>query len=429
MTQQKISTSLAPEIVVDQVHGYLEVKGWNEPQVELRASPETLEIHEGEDSLRVTCYGNLELRVPVGADLQVNTVHGQARLRRLEEPLQVSEVHGSLSLREVAETSVEKVHGELAARDLTGGLKAGRVLGNAYVRDIQGNCLLEKVDGNLELRDLSGNLSVSSEGNVRFSLGQMTGEQYQIRAAGNLYLDLPEDASVRLQLSCEGKIKIRFPGQAKSLVDDSYELVLGDGRAALTAHAAGNIYVSSLEPEWEAGGKREAEMEADFDRISEDISRQVESQIAAQMEAMTHQMNEQMARLTADLGRAGMSDAEVERIVEKARRSNERAQERAQEKMRRAQEKMERAQERMQRKAEYARRREAMHDHPPAPPPPGMRGGWGFNFSSSPPSQPGPAVDTVSEEERLMILRMLEQKKISIAEAEQLLAALEARES
>jgi hypothetical protein len=59
---------------------------------------------------------------------------------------------------------------------------------------------------------------------------------------------------------------------------------------------------------------------------------------------------------------------------------------------------------------------------------PGSRRGWGFEgFGVSQPPQAATG-DPVSEEERLMILRMLEQKKISIAEAEQLLAALESRE-
>jgi hypothetical protein len=89
----------------------------------------------------------------------------------------------------------------------------------------------------------------------------------------------------------------------------------------------------------------------------------------------------------------------------------------------------------MQRKMEYRQQREATRGRPPAPPmppvPPGMPGsrkGWGFEGFGAAQPQAAASADPVSEEERLMILRMLEQKKISIAEAEQLLAALEARE-
>jgi hypothetical protein len=41
-----------------------------------------------------------------------------------------------------------------------------------------------------------------------------------------------------------------------------------------------------------------------------------------------------------------------------------------------------------------------------------------------PPTPPEPPREPVSDEERLAILRMLEQKKITVEQAEQLLAAL-----
>ena len=43
------------------------------------------------------------------------------------------------------------------------------------------------------------------------------------------------------------------------------------------------------------------------------------------------------------------------------------------------------------------------------------------------PPPPPPPSDPVTDEERMSILRMVEQKKISIAEAEKLLAALEGK--
>ena len=62
----------------------------------------------------------------------------------------------------------------------------------------------------------------------------------------------------------------------------------------------------------------------------------------------------------------------------------------------------------------------------------GRRGRIDFSFGSAPrppvpPVPPPPPGEKVSEEERLMILRMLEQKKISMDEAEKLLSALEGK--
>jgi hypothetical protein len=52
------------------------------------------------------------------------------------------------------------------------------------------------------------------------------------------------------------------------------------------------------------------------------------------------------------------------------------------------------------------------------------RGERGYTIMPPPPSKP---VDPVSEEERMMILQMLQDKKISVEQAEKLLAALEGR--
>ena len=119
-----------------------------------------------------------------------------------------------------------------------------------------------------------------------------------------------------------------------------------------------------------------------------------------------------MEMLSARLDSAGLSPEKAERIEK-----------RAQEKIRRAQEKLARRltseQKKTERKARTAAARARRRSK-------GRRHTW--SFRTSPVAPAAPAGDPVSEEERLMILRMLEQKKISLAEADQLLAALEGKE-
>jgi DNA-binding transcriptional MerR regulator len=131
-------------------------------------------------------------------------------------------------------------------------------------------------------------------------------------------------------------------------------------------------------------------------------------------------LNEQMSNLSASISEAGFSEEQVDEILRRTRESNERATMRAQEKMRRAQEKLERkleaARRRSELKAQAAERRSQSRG----------KSSWNFEWTA-PASQP--ARESVSDEERLMILRMLEQKKISLEEAEELLAALEGKET
>jgi hypothetical protein len=56
-----------------------------------------------------------------------------------------------------------------------------------------------------------------------------------------------------------------------------------------------------------------------------------------------------------------------------------------------------------------------------------MVGRWNWNLSDTPkpPTPPEPPADPVSEDERMAILKMLAEKKITAQQAEKLLSALE----
>jgi hypothetical protein len=201
---------------------------------------------------------------------------------------------------------------------------------------------------------------------------------------------------------------------------EHYELTLGDGRTEMRLACSGNISLSV-----QSGGFGSAENESQFDaevagmsaEFSQQISRQIESQIEAQMESITRQLNEQMSYLSSTINNTGLTPEETEKIMERAREESERATERAQERIRLAQEKMERkleaARRRAEMKAEAAQRKSQPYG----------RSSWNVQWSAP---QAAP-VEPVSDEERLMILKMLEQKKITPEEAEQLLASLEGK--
>jgi hypothetical protein len=136
------------------------------------------------------------------------------------------------------------------------------------------------------------------------------------------------------------------------------------------------------------------------------------------MEMLEQQIETQLANLPKMVPTAGLTPEETEHINQRARQASERA-------AILAQEKMQRAQERLQRKLESARRRAEMkaraaeraaRDRRRRP-----------ETSTWSPPEPESPSQPVSDEERLMVLQMLEQQQITLEQAEQLLAALEGR--
>jgi hypothetical protein len=156
----------------------------------------------------------------------------------------------------------------------------------------------------------------------------------------------------------------------------------------------------------------EAEFEVAFAGFSEEFSQQLADQIEAQVETQLEVLNDEMENLSTVIGQAGLSQEEMDRIMEQARESSDRATARSQENIRRAQEKLERKLAAAQRKSELRARAAE------------RRSQKGTGFTWPPPTEKHPKT-AISDEERLVVLRMLEEKKISLEEAEQLLAALE----
>jgi hypothetical protein len=348
--------------------------------------------------------------VPYGASLQVRRAEGHASIKSLEGALEVERVGGHLNLRSVAGAIIERVEGHLSARNVAGDLRLGRVGGNASVRDIQGDLAAEAIDGNLQLEDLDGEATVRVRGNARLSLDPLPGQRFDCNADGNLVCRLPQSASARVEVDRAASVRVKLPGQEPKNIAAPYQLMLGEGGAEVRLQAGGNVLISEQPPEFGF----EAGTQFGFEEMAASIERQVELQLESQLEMLEGQLDD----LSVMLSTASLPHEQAERIQRRAREAGERAAARAREKMRRAQERMQRKLEEAQRRAELKSRAAewAGRDRRRRPQP-----------VEAAPTRAGPAAGRVNEQERLAVLRMLQEGKITAEQAEQLLAALEGR--
>lgn len=423
MTQKSIPASLTPRIVIAEVHGNLQVKGWDRPEVWLRSNDDQAVLLQQDDHIQITSHGDCMLRLPHESEIQVQSIHGGARFKLLEGSLEIERIAGSLDLRNIKSARIGSIEGNLLVKQLTDELIVEQVQGNAFARDVQGRCALKRVAGNLDLRDTEDNVEASAGGNVRLRLCVLVGDEYRLKAGGNLHCEVPVDASLQVDLSSGARrIKILLPEEKITLAESSYRLTLGEGKTSMALEAGGTILFAAQEVDWAEMDEIQEELEETFSQFSEDFSQQISDQVEAQIEAQMEILNENLAKLESMIGKSGMPPEEAERVIQRARQASEKANLRAQERMRRAQEKLERKLQAAQRKTEIKLKTIERRGRPP------RRHTWGFEWSSPPPPPPpGPPTESATDEERLLILRMLEEKKITIQEAEELLAALEGK--
>jgi hypothetical protein len=418
MDKQFVTTSDSPEVVLT-VTGDLRLKGQDALEVVAKSdSPEDLSIETQEDLVTIHCDSNCSVRVPRTAGVHMVDVNGNASVKALDGDLTIDTVDGNLELRNVGATKVGKVDGNLFVKNIDGDLIIDNVDGEISARRIQGDFAVSgNVNGNLILVDVGGSANAKVDGNINLRLDPAPGHEYRFECDGNLFCRLSSETSAEISVPKASQVMVDLPGiHASAPVQAPYALTLGEGDAKIILSADGNVVMDTHAPDWDMEDF-DIDVGSEVEGMADAVSQQISQQVESQMKMMEEQLNAQMSSLSMRLRAAKLSEDQARRIEDRARETSERAASRAQERIRRAQEKMEQKMAAAQRKLELKNKqleRASRHAHRH----------WNFNIPT-PPSPIAPSGDPVSEDERLMILHMLEEKKISMEEAEQLLSALE----
>ncbi len=391
MFKRTVETSLTPHITVVECLGDLTVRSVEQSQVIIRVqdgAEELLLEREGE-RLSLTVRDDCTLICPAGSTLSVRTVRGDLLIRGVRGVVDVGEVFGDVSLRQVGPTELEKVYGDLVARRVEGELRARAVAGDARIGQVAGQLLLGQVGSDLKAEGLEGGLVAEQVGaDVRLGPPFPPGKAYRLTVGSDLFLYLPADVSLRLSLQSGGRVRSSLPGLVlEEGAEGEVQGIAGEGEASLEARVGGDVYLRPLEPE------EEPEVTFSFAPGLEGLGVEIEARIAEAMAELEARLEESLGRLDSEAIRR-----RVERATEQARRAAERAAEQA----RRA---AEREAEQARIRAERAERR--------------WRRASGYRAA--------PTGGTVSDEERMRVLRLVEAGRITPEQAADLLAALEGR--
>ncbi len=459
MYAQTLETLATPHITVTECLGDLTVQGSDEPKVIVRVDGEAQDLsleREGETltihtraSCHVTCLAGVTLTVhavrgdlkvvgirgpaaigEVNGDaalrdtgpttlehvfgdlnaervtgrLQAQTVNGDVHVHQAQDEVSLDTVYGDVRIRDGGAAVLQQVTGDLSARRIAGDLRTGRLQGDAHIRQVDGQLVLEQVGSDLRAEGILGGLTANQVGaDVWLGPPFSRGVVYRVNAGGNVEIRLSEDASLRLSLRAGGGVRSSIADLTLQEAGAQTTGVIGAGEATLEAQAGGQI---ALRPLGAAGAaEREFGFDVDLGFLDalKDLGPMIEARIAEAMADMEVRLQEGLSRIDGAQIRL-----HVERAAEQARRTAERAAEQARREAERA---AERARREAEREAERARIRAERAERR-----------W-QRASGKRARQEATATD----EERLRVLRMLEQGKITLEQANELLAALEGR--
>jgi hypothetical protein len=414
MDEITLQTGETPEISISKVAGDLRLSGWDRPEFLAEGESNTLEATFKDGRHTMEAQSDATVYVPRRATVHIRQVSGDARIKLLEGPLEVEQVYGDLNLRKVASARIGRVSGDLTAQKVEGDLLVESAMGDVSARDVQGRLALQQASADLHVRSVRGGAEGHVGGDVSLNLTLSPGQEVRFSAGGDLTCRIPPDTSAEVTLSAGRETNIRLPGNEEHLPQGgSRQLTLGNGESRLDLHAGGGLLLTELEPGWELAGEGPGpDFGTEFARrLEADINEQINNRIHSTLAGLSG-FGQLLSKDMGDIAQR------AEQAAERARQKMGRVRERLERKAEHLQREAERRAERTRQRVEHARMRAEHAGHRAEP----ASGRKVVAFHVDAGHKPG---DPVTEQEHLTVLRMLEQGKITVQQAEQLLAALE----
>jgi hypothetical protein len=382
-------------------YGGVQITGVDQADVQCEiTAPQLATLVEEDGHVYVTVNASCRLSVPMSSSIEIERGMGSVKISNIQNGINVEKVLGNLVLNDIAAATIGKVGGNFSVRKASGSVQIEKVAGsltvddvssficekvggNCYARDIGGDFHLEKLGGKLMAQEIGGHTWVSKIGGSFVARGLQL--QEDIKVGGNIRL-LDSDCSGLTSLKAGGdidlgfsegvrdikfsiqsgahKIKIKTDLDDLEIKDYSYEYDLGDGIRAVSIAAGGSVTLTNQA------------------HSSEDIVGDISDRFTYEESAFSELIQERIDSATRK-AEAKVKTAEI---------------------------RLDQIRERVAKHRGFDEGHPDGAQSPPRPDPPITR----------PAGKKG-----ATDEERLMILKMLQDSKISVDEAEILFQALE----
>jgi hypothetical protein len=333
---------------------------------------DSLRMREENGVYRIQSETDCRLLLPTTAMVTVEKTGGDGQLKNLKSRVVIGKIGGDLKLDSINGASVESIGGDCHIYAAVGAVELAR-LGGSLTADGGESLLASGVGGDAHIYNFTGKIEVTAGDEVSIQLSQTNVPEIRVRSGSEIELYLPENANCQLDLKSGGEsITVHAGGQEVELEGREFSVPLGSGGAMVSLTAGDSIKVTD----------REKSTYNDHDSVWDDdhwknfgfdIGRKVREglRIAGDSVDMAIKQAEKAGKLA---GR------EVERVFRDLDENRYR---------------------------------------------PGPRNNVvGFSMNEAPTAAAAAKVGP-SDEERMLVLKMLQDKKITVEEAEKLLNALD----
>ncbi len=403
MERYLFETSEFPKITVEKIEGSLRIKGWDKNTFRIDTDlPDSAEIDQEGNTFTVNSKSSCLFRVPLESELIIENITGDLVVKSLENSLTIETVDGQVILKGVGPTLLENVNGNFSSKQIEGNLKIETANGNVMIRDVEGELILEDGKGNFNFSGISQNIDINTEGNATVTLEPEFDGAYNISVGGDMIFHLESTINANVEfVSHSESIRINTRDLKEIVSEKEYEINSDQAECKISLEAKGDIDFVEVQRQDHFGKTFNFEhldqlgdLEDNLSSLADEITQQVTVNLDASIGSITDQINE----ITSNIG---LNKSSVDRAKKELKIKKRELRELA----------------RAQREVAHGARKSTHRV---------IKQKRVLRYQTHQKEKRN--VDPVSDQERELILQMLQDKKIDIAQAEVLLAAIEGQD-
>lgn len=273
-----LELSIGTPIIHIKAYGGVKINGIEQSEVRCDIdSPQLATLVEEDGQVYVTVNTSCVVDVPKASAIQIEKCMGSVKIANIRNKITVQKVLGNLVLFDIGQADIEKVGGNLSVRKAAGQVSAEKVAGNLTLDDVAsiicgkvgGNCRIKNISEGLTIEKAGGkflgqsiagfagvskiggsftvnNIQMSGEinvgGNIKLENAYFTDNQ-NLRAGGNIELVLNEyqaDTIFKMR-SGDEKIRIKVKDDDIEHREGGYDYQIGESAISVTITAGGHV--------------------------------------------------------------------------------------------------------------------------------------------------------------------------------------------
>lgn len=238
--------SVEPDVTIYvKAHGNLDVNGWDRSEVGIVTDINVQKVRHENKLLRLLFVEDCELCIPKDVRLIVERVSGNARLRNLVCELTINKIQGKLAVQNVQTINVSRVAEDCLLENIAGKIEVGRIGENLKGNNLHSDLSVERVSGHVKLHALGGKTEIRSDESIEIGLSETNHEKVYLKASENILLYLPVNSDANLQIKSSGeKIELEVGENLKKIHENRCEMILGNGSQMIVLDSGNQVRVT-----------------------------------------------------------------------------------------------------------------------------------------------------------------------------------------